>query len=124
MTGRIGADTTLLIDFFRGEKNAIRFMEQHAPYLIVSELVVYEFLCGKLSPRDRSRFLQAMQSFPSAPVDREAVVAASKVYREGRKKGKPIGHQDALIAGSYKACGIEKIATRNAKHFPGMAMKY
>ncbi|MBR9701154.1 type II toxin-antitoxin system VapC family toxin [Candidatus Woesearchaeota archaeon] len=117
MTGQIGVDTSLLIDFFKGEKKAADFMKKKGKYLVVSELVVYEFLCGNLKKREEAIFLAAMQSFPTVNVTRESATKASKVFREGKSKGKPVGHQDALIAGSYMSAGINQIATKNTKHF-------
>jgi len=117
VTGLIGANTTLLIDFFKGEEHAVKFMREHSTVLVISELVIYEFLCGNLTQKEEHIFLGAMQSFPSVTVDREVATAASKLFRNGKKKGKPVGHQDALIAGSYLAAGVTEIVTRNVQHF-------
>jgi predicted nucleic acid-binding protein len=117
MTGTVGVDTSFLIDFFRGDADAIAFMKAHSGLLRVSEIVIYEFLCGNLSDRERKLFLEAMQSFPGIVLSREAVFAASNLFRLQKKKGRAVGHQDCLIAGSYLTAGISSIVTRNEKHF-------
>ncbi len=117
MTGTLGADTTLLIDFFTGLPSAVEFVKKNSRLIRVSELVVYEFLCGNLTEKESTVFLNAMQSFPSVGVSREAVLIASDFYRHGRRSGSLIGHQDCLIAGSYLAAGIKNVVTRNKKHF-------
>lgn len=118
--GIVGADTTFLIDFFKGEEPAVDFMRAHARVLRVSELVIYEFLCGNLSPSDQALFFEAIQSFTTVPFNREAAIHASELYRKGKRSGKTVNHQDCMIAGSYLAHGISHIVTRNKHHFNDM----
>jgi len=116
-TGTIGADTSFLIDFFKGNEDAISFMRKNAKLLRVSELVIYEFLCGNLKKSEQEIFFDAMQSFTSVNFNREAAVLASEFFRNAKKKGKTIGHQDCMISGSYLASGIRIIVTKNTEHF-------
>jgi len=116
-TGIVGADTSFLIDFFKGEKGAVEFMQKHAKLLRVSELVIYEFLCGNLTKEQKEMFFEAMQSFVTVTFNREAGVFASEMFRNAKDKGKEVGHQDCMIAGSYVAHGVKLIVTRNDKHF-------
>lgn len=118
--GTIGADTSFLIDFFNGEKDAIIFMGAHAKLIRVSELVIYEFLCGNLDSKEEEIFFNAMQSFTAVPFNREAAILGSRLYRTGKKEGKSVGHQDCMIAGSYLAHGVKRIVTRNTVHFAKM----
>ncbi len=118
--GTVGADTTFLIDFFKGVPEAVGFMRANARHLRVSELVVYEFLCGNLSPDQQKRFFDAMQSFPSLGFGREAAVIAGRLYRNAWEKGLVVGHQDSMIAGSYLSGGVQMIVTRNVKHFSSL----
>ena len=118
--GIVGADTTFLIDFFKGEEPAVEFMRKYARVLRVSELVIYEFLCGNLSSDDQALFFDAIQSFSAVAFNREAAVHASELYRKGKSSGKTINHQDCMIAGSYLAHGVSHIVTRNKQHFHNM----
>ncbi len=115
--GLIGADTTFLIDFFKGEENAVEFMRRYTKLLRVSELVIYEFLCGNLTDKQRGIFFEAMQSFIAVNFNPESAIMASNLFRDAKENGKSVGHQDCMIAGSYCAHGINNIVTRNAKHF-------
>jgi predicted nucleic acid-binding protein len=115
--GTIGADTSFLIDFFKGDVAAVEFMRQHVRLLRVSELVIYEFLCGNLSERDEKIFIDAVQFFTALEFNREAAILGSQMYRKGKEEGKTVGHQDCMIAGSYLSHGVHKIVTRNTGHF-------
>lgn len=116
MIGKIGIDTSFLIDYFKGESNAIAFMENNSSSLVISELVIYEFLCGNLTQKEEKVFLEAVELFLEAPLSRQATQIASQNI-ENVKNGKSIGHQDCLIAGSYLASGVNAIVTANKKHF-------
>ncbi len=116
-TGLIGADTSFLIDFFTGDQKAALAMQKYASQLHVSELVLYEFLCGNLTETQEKTFFTAIQPFPQAPFTRQAAIIAAKLYREQKKKGKPVGHQDTMIAASYLAHGVSTIITKNTSHF-------
>ena len=98
MTGTIGVDTSFLIDFFRGEQSAVEFMRVHSGLLRVSDIVIFEFLCGKLTERQRTFFLQAMQSFSHVEFNAEAAISASDLYRNGKRKGKSVNQPDCQIA--------------------------
>ncbi len=115
--GTIGIDTSFLIDFFQGESEAVEFMKNNLFTLRINELIVYEFLCGNLSSNDENLFLKAIQSIPSLEFKRESSLFSSKFFRDGRKSGKTLGHQDCMIAGCYFSHGVSKIVTRNVKHF-------
>ena len=121
MTGTIGIDTSFLIDYFKGESSAIEFMREHSGLLRVSELVMFEFLCGRLTERQKVFFLQAMQSFPHVGFDAEAAICASDMYRKGKKNGKTVNQPDCLVAGSYLANGVTSIVTKNSKDFEKIA---
>lgn len=120
MTGRIGADTSFLIEFFKGAEPAVAFMEKNAKRLVVSELVIHEFLCGNLTKNETLTFLGAMKSFPSVEFNRDAALISSVLFRDGKNKGRTTSHADCLIAGSYRAAGVTEIVTLNVKHFTGM----
>ncbi|MFH1409599.1 MAG: type II toxin-antitoxin system VapC family toxin [Nanoarchaeota archaeon] len=112
-TGTIGIDTSFLIDFLQGDPVATELMHKYVRLLRVSELVVYEFLCGNLSEKHQELFLDAIQSFQSLPFNRESAVIGSHLYRGGKKKGNTFGHQDCMIAGSYLSHGVSRIITRD-----------
>lgn len=117
MTGTVGVDTAFLIDFFDGDVGAVAFMRTYAKMLRISELVVYEVLCGKLTEKEKATVFSALQSFPALPFNRESALIASDLYRECKRKGTSVDHKDCMIAGSYLAHGVKTIVTRNKKDF-------
>ncbi len=116
-TGMIGADTSFIIDFLKGEEKAVRFMKENSRHIRINELVIYEFLCGNLDQKNLKVFFEFIQMFSHNPFNRESAVLAGELFRDARKRGKTIGHADCMIAGSYLSNGISRIASRNVNHF-------
>jgi len=117
VVGKIGLDTSFLVDFLKGVPEAVKFMNSNRYSLVICEFVIYEFLCGNLSKKREEEFLVLADIFPSISLSREVAQQASHVYREAKRRGRSVDHQDCLVAGSYLAEGISQIITRNKKHF-------
>lgn len=117
MIGRIGLDTTFVIDFLQGDPAAVQFMEKHRQSFAFSEIVVFETLCGRLTAKQEEQFLVFADSFPNSPLTRGATRVAASIFRQGKKLGKSVDARDALIAGSYVSEGVTQIVTRNKQHF-------
>ncbi|HLC74262.1 MAG TPA: type II toxin-antitoxin system VapC family toxin [Candidatus Nanoarchaeia archaeon] len=113
----IGADTTFLIDFFKGESHAVEWMKQNQEFLCLCEPVVYEFLCGNLTEHQQDVFLAFISQFPVFSFNRQAALRSSQLYRGVKRKGQAVAHPDAIIAGTYAANEVATIVTRNNKHF-------
>ena len=120
----IGADTTFLIDFFKGIPSAVNYMKKNKELLCLCEPVVYEFLCGNLTPEEVDTFLGFVLQFPVFAFDQNAALKASSIFREGKKLGKTISHPDAIIAGCYLANQVSRIVTRNAQHFSTIPISF
>jgi len=116
----IGADTSFLIDFFKGDDKAVSWMKVKNDLLCVNETVIYEFLCGNLKEKEKDLFLAFVSQFPVFTFDRNASIKSSSIYRDCKSKGKRISHPDAIVAGTYVANNVNKIITRNKKHFDVM----
>ncbi|MBI4153238.1 type II toxin-antitoxin system VapC family toxin [Candidatus Woesearchaeota archaeon] len=116
----IGADTSFLVDFLKGEQHAVDWMTKNADVLCLSENVVYELLCGNLTESQNDQFLAFISQFPVFSFNRNAAIKSSKMYREMKQKGKTIAHPDAMIAGTYLANSVNRIVTRNLKHFENL----
>lgn len=113
----IGVDTSFLMDFLKGEEKAVKAMEKYKDSIYICENVVYEFLCGNLSENDINKFLGFVSQFPVVGFGRDAAIVSSKIFRDSKKKGDPVPHPDAMVAGSYLAENIDRIITRNKSHF-------
>ena len=112
----IGVDTSFLIDFFKGNKKAIKLAQEHKE-LATCELVNFEFLIGNLTQEQEATFLRFINNRPSYALTQEATKQAAKTYREAKQKGKTLPLVDCLIASTYQTHGITHIATKNNKHF-------
>lgn len=113
----IGLDTSFLIDFFHGEKNAISWMDQYKDVVCLNENVVYEFLCGNLSDKNKDIFLSFVSQIPVFSFDRNASIKCSDVYRACKRKGETVSHPDVLIGGTYLVNNVDNVVTRNEKDF-------
>ncbi len=122
----IALDTSFLIDHFRGEEGTRALLEQEDA-LCICEPVVFEFLCGNLSGREEGLFLRFASQLQTVTFERRGAREAARIFRAGKRKGKPVGSFDALIAGTLLAAGVKRIATRDAAFdsIPGLkAVRY
>lgn len=117
MNGKIGLDTCFLIDFFKGDVKAIAAFEKYYERCTIHDIIIFEFLCGKLSEKQAALFEEKIDLLENVPMSRKAVSLASQLYRLNKKKGITLGKFDILIASIYMASDIKKILTRNKKHF-------
>ena len=117
------ADTTLLIDFLRGDQKAINIIHKavSAP-LFTSEINVFELIDGvyaaswEIQPH-LEKVLAMLTKMTVLTFDRKAALKAGMISGMLTKEGKKIGEADCLIAGVALANGINKIATKNKNHF-------
>ena len=114
-------DTNTLIYFFKGEGNVAKEILARSPSDIgIPSIVLYELEVGiakSTSPRKRMGQLEELtavvQTLPFGVA--EARVSAG-IRSSLEKKGKPIGPNDVLIAGTAKACNAT-LVTRNTREF-------
>jgi tRNA(fMet)-specific endonuclease VapC len=90
----------------------------------VSEVTVYELLCGVGKAQDPAREELKVKRFLSAivelPFDRAAAEAASRIRVDLEQKGKVIGPYDLLIAGHALANSLT-LVTNNLGEFQRVA---
>jgi tRNA(fMet)-specific endonuclease VapC len=122
-------DTTLLIDFLRGEPSAVGMMERKKNTLFfTSEINVFELIDGVYSSnRDVKEHIDKVYAMLTRlivlPFDRKAAIKAGEISGELTEKGIKIGDTDCLIAGVVLSNGLTEIMTLNTKHFsrvPGL----
>ena len=109
-------DTDVMIDFFRGQPAAVKFIQTHAGRLAVSAVTEVELFSGVREGDER----QALESFlgliPVIPVSREIARIAGLLRRDSGK-GIQVGLGDALIAATSQVERL-RLHTLNTKHFP------
>ncbi|MCB1125734.1 MAG: type II toxin-antitoxin system VapC family toxin [Verrucomicrobiae bacterium] len=112
-------DTSFLIhlqrEWVRGVTGpARRYLELGAgEEYAVSTVTVLEFLEGYRQPGDAERFLDP---FPQLEVNSAVARVGSRIRRNLRERGEPIGDFDVLIAATALATGLP-LVTDNITHF-------
>ena len=99
------ADTSFLIDLFKGEEEAIQIMEE-ADSIATGSIVLYEL--AKISNFDKENIKQN-KVFDLSCEDSEI---AAEMHRKLSNKGEKIGEIDYLIAAQAKNTG-RKLVTRD-----------
>jgi predicted nucleic acid-binding protein len=120
-----GVDTSFLIDFLAGDPAAVALYKRQQERLCVSDIVVYEFLCGNITEEQEQRFLALLDQCVLASFERNEAITSARLFRQLRKQGKTRSSGDLAIAGSYLANHVGTILTRNVKDFesiPGLTV--
>jgi len=116
MTKRLLLDTDVLIDFLRGQPQAVQLMEDTDCEFHVSAVSVAELYVGVRDGREREVLDQLMGLLRTIEISTEIAQQAGLWRREyGKSHG--TGILDALIAACADALQIP-LATLNVKHFP------
>ena len=99
------ADTSFLIDLFRGEEKAVEIMED-ADSIVTGAVCLYEL--SKIAEFDREKFSNnKVIEFTEKDAEK-----ASEFYRKLSRKGEKIGEIDYLIAAQAENSG-RKLITRD-----------
>jgi predicted nucleic acid-binding protein len=112
-------DTDVLIDFLRGEPEALELLKAHAGHACVSALSVAEVFAGARDENEAARLDDLFASFEVIPVTADLARTAGLLRgRFGKSSG--LGIADALIAATAEAENAD-LATMNVRHFPMFA---
>lgn len=106
-------DTGALIDFFRGEENARKFMDEDVTTTIIS---YYEILSGikhRKARKEEQFFRRFFSEIEVLDFDLKAAEEASDIMGRLLSLGTPVNSMDVLIAGIAAANGAEKIISRD-----------
>ena len=116
MTKRLLLDTDVLIDFLRGQSQAVQLLEDTDCEFHVSAVSVAELYVGVRDGREREVLDQLVGVLRTIEISTEIAQQAGLWRREyGKSHG--TGILDALIAACADALQIP-LATLNVKHFP------
>ncbi|MBD3204115.1 PIN domain-containing protein [Candidatus Woesearchaeota archaeon] len=118
----IGLDTCSIIDIFRGDKSIKKFLINNNEVLSATILSYLELQFG-INPDDKDHkeeqkyydnFFSEILHFRLTD---KACKKTSEIHWKLRKKGRKIDQFDCTIAGIFLSNGVNKILTRNTKHF-------
>jgi predicted nucleic acid-binding protein len=118
----IGIDTSALIDLFRGEENIVKLLESIDDNLFTTYINYFEIITG-IDIKD-GKYNEEFEYFKNLfndltllNLNKKSCEISSLITWELKSKGAIIGKMDIMIAGIFLANGVNKIITRNKKHF-------
>ena len=116
MNNRLLLDTDVLVDFLRGQPDAVAYVKSEADRISLSAIVVAELYAGARDDDDLRRLDDLMSLFPVIPVTADLARAAGLLKRD-YSKSHGVGLADAVIAATAEALEAE-LKTLNVKHYP------
>ena len=118
----IGLDTSAIIDIFKGEERIRRFLENNKEPLAATIMSYLELFFG-LNPEnpkhkiERQYYNEFFKSLYNINLTKDSCEKSSEIFWELKKNGKSIEQFDCVIAAMFLVNGIDKIITRNSRHF-------
>ena len=109
-------DTDVLIDFFRGHREAVAFVNANASRIILSSIVIAELYAGVKGDAEKVVLDNFASIFRVVPVNTE-IAKAGGLYKRDYGKSHGIGLADAILAATAQAEGAD-LKTLNTKHYP------
>lgn len=116
-------DSSFIIDYFRGDEKAKKILSKlDKDVLFITEITVFEVGYGMINTNNKNfdLFIKFVERIKLIPTTTMFALESAKIKKELESVGKKIASMDLLIAGLMRSFGIEKIVTRNAKHFEGI----
>ena len=112
-------DTDVLIDYLRGQADALAYIESLTDPLLISVVTVAELYSGVREGEERKALETFISAFERMPISEE-IAATGGLYRRDYSKSHKVGLADALIAATAQVHGAT-LVTLNVKHFPMLA---
>ena len=109
-------DTDVLIDFLRGDTQAVSFVNANSSRIILSSIVVAELYAGVKGEPELTVLENFVSLFPVIPVSSD-IAKAGGLYKRDYGKSHGVGLADAIIAATCQAENAE-LKTLNVKHYP------
>ena len=109
-------DTDVMVDYLRGNKTALPFVQYHAGRIILSSIVVAELYAGVKGDKEQTALDEVVSLFRIVPVTTEIAKTGGLLRRDfGKSHG--VGLADAIIAATARMENAE-LGTLNVKHYP------
>ena len=109
-------DTDVLVDFFRGHRKAVAFVNAHDHRIILSSIVVAELYAGVKGDAEQAAIDNFISLFRIVPVS-TGIAKAGGLYKRDYGKSHGVGLADAILAATAEAENAE-LKTLNTKHYP------
>ncbi|MDD4891416.1 MAG: type II toxin-antitoxin system VapC family toxin [Phycisphaerae bacterium] len=109
-------DTDVLVDYLRGQTQAIALVQANHGRIVISSMTVAELYAGVREGAERAALEEIESLFPVLPVTAEAARSGGLLRRDfGKSHG--ISIADAIVAATALAEDAE-LATLNVRHYP------
>lgn len=125
MAGPILVDTDVLVDFLRGNSQAVTFINTLSDRIVLSSIVVAELYAGVKGDAEQETLEDFLSLFRVVPVDAE-IAKAGGLYKRNYGKSHGVGLADAILAATAEVEDAE-LTTLNVRHYPmlkGLAPAY
>ncbi len=118
----IGLDTTAVIDLYRGNEKIKELIDRLEDNFAINQIVYLELMHGLDFKNDKHKseedyYDELIKSLIFYGLNIVSCKKSSQIEWELKKIGKVIEIFDCTIAAIYLTNGINKIITRNVKHF-------
>ncbi|MBD3198337.1 MAG: PIN domain-containing protein [Candidatus Lokiarchaeota archaeon] len=120
-------DSTACIDYLKGNKELKNLLDNSIDILGITSISVYEIFIGL--ERTKRKISEARYNYLTKNWNKlvsniqilslgiKEAIKSSEIYDDLSSKGKIIEDNDILIAGIMLSNGINKIVTKNKRHF-------
>ena len=116
MAGSYLLDTGVLVDFLRGHKKAVAFVNTYSARIILSSIVVAELYAGVKGDAEQAALEDFVSLFRVIPVSAK-IAKAGGLHKRDYGKSHGVGLADAILAATAEAEGAE-LKTLDRKHYP------
>ena len=119
MTGKLLVDTDILIDYLRGQAEAVRFVTEYADHIVISTMSVAELFAGvrgEAHEAEQRALEDFLELFAILPVT-ATVAKTGGIYRRDYGASHGVGLADATIAATAFATEAT-LKTLNVRHYP------
>ena len=116
MTKCVLVDTDVMVDFLRGQSQAVALVRAQAARIILSSIVAAELYAGVRGDEELNTLDSLIRLFRVIPVSPELARAAG-LYKKDYAKSHGVGLADAIIAATAQAENAD-LYTLNTKHYP------
>ena len=118
----IGLDTTALIDLYKENSELIKLLSSLDEPICTTAINSLEINFG-LNPKrgdyeiEKEFYSRLINNLIVLDFNKEHIDESSSIFFELGSKGILIGKFDCMIAGTFLSNGVNKIITKNKKHF-------
>jgi predicted nucleic acid-binding protein len=116
MSNAVLVDTDVLIDFLRGNDQAITFIDEFSSNIVLSPIVIAELYAGVKGTNELSVLDNFVSLFRVIPIDSE-IARKGGLYKRDFSRSHGVGLADAILAATADKENAE-LKTLNAKHYP------